>query len=234
MSRFPSRIQSYGEHTGSWRCENATDGKIILEKQTKISKSELKVMLGEEVKSVLYEFRKDATISRIDRYQKKILKAFKKFESSQSGEASQKKTTPVGTNNFYGTTETLSTTRSEVSSFKMPNFQNAKPTENPVTRSKITNVTFAERRQAKELRLLMSSDGFVVRHPNSLKRIPKPIKRFDEDDYKSPSNRRGLKRNADRNCSIRMICIPKQNSPGKFFSTPSIIQKFKCFMNVLN
>lgn len=71
----------------------------------------------------------------------------------------------------------------------MPQFHNAKPTENPATRSKRTNETFVEGRQAKELKLLMSSDGFVDRHPNSLKRIPKPIKRFDDDDYKSPSSR---------------------------------------------
>lgn len=79
MSRFPSRIQSYGEHTGSWRCENATDGKIILAKQTKISKSESKKMLGKEVKGLLYEFRKDASGSRIDRYKKKNLESFQKI-----------------------------------------------------------------------------------------------------------------------------------------------------------
>lgn len=122
------------------------------------------------------------------------------------------------TYDFSGTSDTSDTSGSRVSSFKIPKIHKEKPAEKPAALKKRKDDTFVSpkelldlfandakitgKRIAMELKSLMPSDGFVDRRPNSSKRKPQPITRFNENDFISPTRRRCLKRNTRRSSSI--------------------------------
>lgn len=131
------------------------------------------------------------------------------------------------TYNFSGTSDTSDISGSQVSSFKIPKIHKEKPAKPATSKSKRKDDTFVSpkellnvfvndakitgKRIATELKSLIPSDGFVDTRPNSSKRKPQPITRFNENDYKSPSSRRCLKRNAGRSSSTDMNSIRSRN-----------------------
>lgn len=193
------RVTSSSSASSEWRSETIADGKLLIAKKTSEHQKKSTTILENKIWALLNEFKEDAPIAEIDRYTAKIMKAIKQTTAGQSNKAQDTLGASGMEHKMYKSHQKIEIKRTTTPTKSTTTFKSKHKVEKKISQKKSLNHLIDDskltgQKVPVELMNLLPSDGFVDKPPRGTKRTPKPVIRFSDTHFQSPSIRRSATR----------------------------------------